>query len=142
MVNHEKFRKGGLQEVKEWLTRYSEANKSRSYYTFCYNHKSPGWFFLLFKLNPQSSIVTWNVKAIPTGFFFSGNVYPDMTSLCNGFKTVVANKKNHRGGNPQQQQQQQYHQQPQQPAQSEYSQARGGNYYNGGGYNDVYNYGR
>lgn len=140
MINHEKFRKGGLQEVKEWLTRYSEANKSRSYYTFCYNHKSPGWFFLLFKLNPQSSIVTWNVKAIPTGFFFSGNVYPDMTSLCNGFKTVVANKRNHRGQQPQQQHQQSYQQPPQ--SQSQYNQSRGGNYYNGGGYNDVYNYGR
>ncbi|CDK27228.1 unnamed protein product [Kuraishia capsulata CBS 1993] len=103
MVNHEKFRKGTLDETKQWLERYSAANKNRSCYTFCYNRKSPGWFLLLFKLSPSSEIRTWHVKALPTGYSFSGNVYPDMTSLCNGFKTVVANRQRpteHRRGPP------------------------------------------
>ncbi|ODV94945.1 hypothetical protein PACTADRAFT_50786 [Pachysolen tannophilus NRRL Y-2460] len=94
MVSHEKFRKNPLEEVKDWLNKYSEANQNRSCYTFCYNRKAPGWFYLLFKTSVNSPITTWNVKALPNGYLLSGNVYPDMTSLCNGFKQIMINKVN------------------------------------------------
>lgn len=93
MKNHEKFKSEPVNETKEWLLRYSKANKNRSSYCFCFNRKSPGWFFLLFKLNDNTeNIYTWNVKAMPNGYLLRGNTYPDMTHLCNGFKTLLQNQ--------------------------------------------------
>lgn len=92
MKNHDKFRSGTHDEVVQWLENYSKANPKRASYTFAMNHKKPGWFLLLFKVNSSSQMYTWNVKATPDGFELNGYDYPDMTSLCNGFKTLIKNK--------------------------------------------------
>ncbi|KAG7907436.1 hypothetical protein KL906_004123 [Ogataea polymorpha] len=93
IVNHDKFKNEPLNDTKEWLIRYSKANKNRSCYCFCYNHKSPGWFYLLFKLNDKSDkLYTWNIKVQPNGYLLHGNLYPDMVHLCNGFKKLLQNQ--------------------------------------------------
>ncbi|AOA65286.1 Nucleosome remodeling protein [Komagataella phaffii CBS 7435] len=93
MVSHDKFMSDSLDYVKEWLERYSKANGNRSHYIFTFNRKAPGWFFLLFKLNPTSEIKIWNVKALPDGYLLANNVYPDTNSLCNGFKTLMSSRR-------------------------------------------------
>lgn len=93
MKSHEKFKVEPVTETKDWLLRYSMANKNRSTYCFCFNRKAPGWFFLLFKLNDSSDkIYTWNVKVLPNGYMLHNNTYPDMVHLCNGFKTLLQNQ--------------------------------------------------
>ncbi|KAH3666493.1 hypothetical protein OGAPHI_003489 [Ogataea philodendri] len=93
ITNHDKFKNEPLNDTKEWLIRYSKANKNRSCYCFCYNHKSPGWFYLLFKLNEKNDkIYTWNIKVQPNGYQLHGNLYPDMVHLCNGFKKLLQNQ--------------------------------------------------
>lgn len=93
MKSHEKFKVEPVTETKDWLLRYSMANKNRSTYCFCFNRKAPGWFFLLFKLNDNTDkIYTWNVKVMPNGYMLHDNTYPDMVHLCNGFKTLLQNQ--------------------------------------------------
>ncbi|VEU22033.1 DEKNAAC103001 [Brettanomyces naardenensis] len=93
MKSYEKFRNEPANDARSWLVRYSKANKNRSCYCFCFNHKAPGWFYLLFKLNDDTDkTYTWNVKVVPTGYQLHGNVYPDMVHLCNGFKKLLQNQ--------------------------------------------------
>ncbi|QPG73841.1 hypothetical protein FOA43_001156 [Brettanomyces nanus] len=93
MKNYEKFRNEPASDSRSWLVRYSKANKNRSCYCFCFNHRAPGWFYLLFKLNDDTDrTYTWNVKVLPTGYQLHGNVYPDMIHLCNGFKRLLQNQ--------------------------------------------------
>lgn len=90
MKNHEKFRNEPANDARDWLIRYSKANKNRSCYCFCFNRKAPGWFFLLFKLNDSSEkTYTWNVKVQPNGYMLHKHNYPDMVHLCNGFKKLL-----------------------------------------------------
>lgn len=91
MTTHDKFRKAPLDDVRDWLQKYSLA-QGRSSYTFCFNRRAPGWFYLLFKINPQAPISTWHVRALPEGYELAGEKYPDMTSLCNGFKQIMMNR--------------------------------------------------
>lgn len=88
MVRHPKFRDGALTEVHEWLDSYTKANPKTSAYIFCYDHKAPGWFLLLFKVNVNTPISTWHVKTQYDGFKLRGYNYPNMTRLCNGFKQL------------------------------------------------------
>lgn len=98
MKNHEKFRNEPVNDARDWLVRYSKANKNRSCYCFCFNRKSPGWFFLLFKLNDSTEkTYTWNVKALPNGYMLHKNTYPDMVHLCNGFKKLLQNQMKNTG---------------------------------------------
>ena len=86
MCRHPKFREGTLGEVNEWLESYTRANPKNSAYVFCYDHKAPGWFLLLFKVNVNTPITTWHVKTECNGFVLKGFSYPNMMRLCNGFK--------------------------------------------------------
>lgn len=86
MCRHPKFREGALAEVHEWLESYTRANPKNSAYVFCYDHKAPGWFLLLFKVNVNTPITTWHVKTEVNGFILKGFSYPNMMRLCNGFK--------------------------------------------------------
>ncbi|RLV92885.1 Transcription elongation factor SPT6 [Spathaspora sp. JA1] len=86
MVRHPKFREGALTEVNEWLESYTRANPKSSAYVFCYDHKLPGSFLLLFKVNVNTPINTWHVKTEREGYTLKGFSYPNMLRLCNGFK--------------------------------------------------------
>lgn len=86
MCRHPKFREGALTEVNEWLESYTRANRKNSAYVFCYDHKAPGWFLLLFKVNVNTPVTTWHVKTEVNGFVLKGFSYPNMMRLCNGFK--------------------------------------------------------
>ncbi|PSK41638.1 transcription elongation factor SPT6 [Candidozyma pseudohaemuli] len=86
MCRHPKFREGTLSEVHEWLESYTKANPKNSAYVFCYDHKAPGWFLLLFKVNVKTPVTTWHVKTECNGFVLKGFSYPNMMRLCNGFK--------------------------------------------------------
>ena len=86
MCRHPKFREGALTEVHEWLESYTCANPKSSAYVFCYDHKAPGWFLLLFKVNINTPVTTWHVKTEVNAFVLKGFSYPNMMRLCNGFK--------------------------------------------------------
>lgn len=86
MCRHPKFREGTLQEVIGWLESYTKANPKNSAYVFCFDHKAPGWFLLLFKVNVNTPVTTWHVKTESDGYRLKGFSYPNMLRLCNGFK--------------------------------------------------------
>ncbi|EEB09464.1 transcription elongation factor Spt6 [Schizosaccharomyces japonicus yFS275] len=90
MCMNEKFRKGSREDTERWLTSYSEANPKRSCYAFCFDEEHPGYVLLCFKANRSSPVHAWPVKVIPNAFFLHGNVYANMTALCNGFKLIYA----------------------------------------------------
>ena len=77
--------------VNEWLESYTRANPKSSAYAFCYDHKLPGNFLLLFKINSNTKVVTWHVKTCVNGYILKTFTYPNMISLCNGFKQTVKN---------------------------------------------------
>lgn len=91
MVHNGKFREGTMSVVIEWLDSYTRANPKSSAYAFCYDHKLPGNFLLLFKMNSNSKVVTWHVKTSVNGYILKTFTYPNMISLCNGFKQTVKN---------------------------------------------------
>lgn len=86
MTRNPKFREGTLSEVHEWLESYTRANPRSSAYIFCYDHKTPGSFLLLFKVNVNTPIATWHVRTEADGYNLKGFSYPNMLRLCNGFK--------------------------------------------------------
>lgn len=88
MVHHPKFRAGTMSEVTEWLESYTKANPKNSAYIFCYDHKNPGYFLLLFKVNVDTPIKTWHVRTETDGYALKNFLYTSMTKLCNGFKQV------------------------------------------------------
>ena len=75
-----------------WLTTYTEANPSRSSYVFCIAPKYPGYFQLCFKQSPTVPVQAWFVKVIPGAYELNEAQYSNMQLLCNGFKTIMANK--------------------------------------------------
>jgi transcription elongation factor SPT6 len=77
---------------EQWLEAYVEANPRRSMYAFCINRDFAGYFNLCFKPAPNVSVQTWPVKVIPRGFEMRKNEYPDMQSLKNGFKMLMARR--------------------------------------------------
>jgi len=92
MTNDERFQTGSKKETEQWLEAYVEANPRRSMYAFCINREYPGYFNLCFKPAPNVAVQTWPVKVIPGGFEMRKNSYPDMQSLKNGFKMLVATR--------------------------------------------------
>lgn len=89
ITSNEKFKRGNKKEVIKFIEDYSKVNPNRSVYYFCFNYSNPGWFYLMFKLNAQSKLYTWNVKLTHTGFFLVNYNYPTVIQLCNGFKTLL-----------------------------------------------------
>ncbi|CAI5760233.1 unnamed protein product [Candida verbasci] len=89
MASHSKFKHGALGEVNDWLESYTKANPRSSAYVFCYDHKHPGSFLLLFKVNMNAKIGVWHVSTGPDGFMLKLHKYSDMMSLCNGFKSLA-----------------------------------------------------
>lgn len=100
MCRHPKFREGALTEVHEWLESYTKANPKNSAYVFCYDHKAPGWFLLLFKVNVRTPVTTWHVKTESDGFVLKGFSYPNMMRLCNGFKQTFKSLVNDKARGP------------------------------------------
>ncbi|KAK6454325.1 SH2 domain-containing protein [Scheffersomyces xylosifermentans] len=86
MTRHPKFREGTLSEVNEWLESYTRANPKSSAYVFCFDHKSPGSFLLLFKVSATTPVNSWYVRTEVDGYTLKGFLYPNMLRLCNGFK--------------------------------------------------------
>lgn len=99
MVRHPKFREGTLTEVNEWLESYTRANPKSSAYVFCYDHKLPGSFLLLFKVNVTTPISTWHVRTEADGYTLKGFSYPNMLRLCNGFKQTFKSISRSSGAN-------------------------------------------
>ncbi|KAK5101979.1 Transcription elongation factor spt6 [Lithohypha guttulata] len=94
MMAHEKFQDKSKAAMDEWLTTYSNANPKRSMYQFCINRERPGNFHLCFKAGQKAKLMDWQVKIIPQGFQLMNQPYPDMRSLCNGFKLIFGNMQN------------------------------------------------
>ncbi|KAI9719067.1 MAG: Transcription elongation factor spt6 [Candelaria pacifica] len=94
MMGHEKYRDLTLKDTERWLTTYTEANPKRSVYNFCLNDKYPGYFYLVFKAGQHAHVGNWPVKVVPNAFECQRHPYPDMRSLCNGFKLLFQNMQN------------------------------------------------
>ncbi|KAI5290141.1 Transcription elongation factor spt6, partial [Ascosphaera acerosa] len=90
MMRHEKFQPGSKEQTEKWLQTYTQANPTRSAYAFCLDTKHPGYFHLCFQAGPKSPVGSWAVKVIPQGYELRRNPYPDMMSLCNGFKLLFS----------------------------------------------------
>ncbi|KAL9009085.1 MAG: hypothetical protein Q9173_005856 [Seirophora scorigena] len=91
MMLNEKYQNGSKAETERWLSTYTEANPKRSVYAFCIDPKHPGYFFLCFKAGQHAQLQSWAVKVVPQAFELQRNMYPDMMSLCNGFKLLFTN---------------------------------------------------
>lgn len=94
LTSNEKFKTGTKKEVINFIENYSKVNLNKSVYYFSLNYESPGWFYLMFKVNAQSKLYTWNVKLTHTGFFLVNYNYPSVIQLCNGFKTLLKTSMN------------------------------------------------
>lgn len=88
LSNSDKFKHEPLSEVKEWLIRYSKANKGRGTYCFSMNRKRAGWVLLLFTIGEK--VYAWNVRIVVGGYELKGGIYPNVAGLCNGFKKLVS----------------------------------------------------
>ena len=89
ITSNEKFKPGNKKDVMKFIEDYSKVNPNRSVYYFSFNYEAPGWFYLMFKVNSQSKLYTWNVKLSHTGYFLVNYNYPSVIQLCNGFKTLL-----------------------------------------------------
>ena len=85
-----------IDYLERWLTTYTEANPKRSVYNFCIDPKHAGYFYLCFKAGQHAEVQHWSVKVVPRAFELQKNMYPDMRSLCNGFKLLFQNMQNGR----------------------------------------------
>lgn len=92
MVNHDKFYKKSRSEAENYLDSYIKANSGRGYYIFCFDHKHPGWFTLLFKGSEKSRIFSLPVEVTPNGYRLEGYDYSSVALLTNGFKQIMKNK--------------------------------------------------
>ncbi|KAF8534037.1 SH2 domain-containing protein [Trichophaea hybrida] len=94
-----KFQQGSREDAEKWLEKYCEANPKRSSYAFALDAKKPGYFLLLFKAGIRAQLGCWHVKVIPGAFQLRDTSYPDVVTLCNGFKTMFTHI-SQRGGRP------------------------------------------
>ncbi|KAG0135967.1 putative transcription elongation factor spt6 [Tuber indicum] len=88
LSHHSKFIQGTKAEAEKWLEKYCEANPKRSMYGFCFDTQRPGYFHLLYKAGANARIGSWPVKIIPHAFQLRDTPFPDVMTLCNGFKTM------------------------------------------------------
>lgn len=96
MMAHEKYQNGTKEATERWLQTYTQANPTRSAYAFCIDPQHPGYFHLCFQAGSKAPVGSWPVKVIPQGYELRKTPYPDMMSLCNGFKMLFSNLQ--RGG--------------------------------------------
>lgn len=92
MVSNDKFYRKSRSEAEEYLESYVKANSGRGYYIFCFDHKHPGWFTLLFKANEKARISTIPVEVTPNGYKLAGYDYSSVGLLTNGFKQLMLSK--------------------------------------------------
>lgn len=78
--------------TERWLTTYMDANPNRSTYAFCIDTKKAGYFWLCFKAAKNTKVNAWPVRVIPHAYELMKNQYPDVRSLCNGFKLRYQNE--------------------------------------------------
>ena len=64
------------------------ANPDKSIYGFGLDRKRPGQFLLTFIAQKGQPPKTWPVRIEPGAFLLFDGQYPDVTSLCNGFKSA------------------------------------------------------
>jgi transcription elongation factor SPT6 len=86
--------------IDNWLKQYCEANPKRIMYAFCAMPKHAGYFWLCYKAGKVGPQGAWPLKIIPNAFELEKNLYPDITSLKNGFKLVFETKHPKAGGRP------------------------------------------
>ena len=88
---NEKFLNEPNEEaVNKKVETFSSSNPNRSVYFFCLDLKNPMHVLLKFKVNGRSKLVTWQVKLTNKGYQLFNLTYPNVISLCNGFKKVLA----------------------------------------------------
>lgn len=88
---NEKFLNEPNEEaVNKKVETFSSSNPNRSVYFFCLDFKNPMHVLLKFKVNGRSKLVTWQVKLTNKGYQLFNLTYPNVISLCNGFKKVLA----------------------------------------------------
>ncbi|EHK96165.1 Nucleic acid-binding protein [Glarea lozoyensis ATCC 20868] len=90
MMQHEKFQTGSKSETEAWLNSYTKANPKRAAYSFCIDHRHPGYFLLCFKTGQDAPVKFWPVRIIPKAYELNKAPYPDMRALCNGFKMRIS----------------------------------------------------
>jgi len=100
LCNNPKFQAGSREDVEKWLEKYCEANPKRSSYAFALDTKRPGFFLLLFKAGLRAQLGCWHVKVIPGAFQLKEVSYPDVITLCNGFKTMFTHASQRPQGRP------------------------------------------
>jgi len=88
LTHHSKFIPGTKLDAEKWLEKYCEANPKRSTYGFCFDAQHPGYFHLIYKAGANARIGSWPVKIIPQAFQLKDTPFPDVMTLCNGFKTM------------------------------------------------------
>ncbi|CCE63044.1 hypothetical protein TPHA_0D04110 [Tetrapisispora phaffii CBS 4417] len=98
ITSNEKFKTGNKKDVIKFIEDYSKVNPNRSVYYFSLNYEKPGWFYLMFKINSQSKLYTWNVRLTHTGYFLVNYNYPNVIQLCNGFKTLLKSNSSRSNG--------------------------------------------
>ncbi|GMM37259.1 chromatin-remodeling histone chaperone [Saccharomycopsis crataegensis] len=92
LINSDKFYNKSRADAESYLDSYIRANEKRGYYIFCFDHKRPGRFSLLFKGNEKSSIHTLPIEVNPDGYVLANYNYQTVGLLTNGFKTLAKNK--------------------------------------------------
>ncbi|CAI6342465.1 unnamed protein product [Periconia digitata] len=92
IMKDDRFQKGTREDTEQWLQNYCQANPARHMYAFCSIPKYPGHFWLCFQAGDKMKPGGWPVKVIPNAFQMHNNVYPDMSSLKNGFKLMYKAK--------------------------------------------------
>ncbi|OIW23683.1 transcription elongation factor [Coniochaeta ligniaria NRRL 30616] len=92
LMQNEKFQKGSRADIERWLTTYMDANPNRSTYAFCIDTKKAGYFWLCFKASKNTKVNAWPVRVVPHAYELMKNQYPDVRSLCNGFKLRYQNE--------------------------------------------------
>ncbi|ODQ79790.1 hypothetical protein BABINDRAFT_161484 [Babjeviella inositovora NRRL Y-12698] len=89
MCYNEFFSDDTRENTQKALEERSKNSPKRVCYSFCFDHKAPGWFLLSFKVNAAAKIATWHVRATPDGYRLKSYDYPDLNRLRNGFKSLL-----------------------------------------------------
>lgn len=93
LMHSEKYKDFSRLEAEAWLNNYTTANSLRSTYVFVIDKKHPGYFHLLFKAGLLGRVHVWPVKVVPNAYELMKSLYPDVRTLCNGFKTTQSRQK-------------------------------------------------
>ncbi|KAJ1972877.1 Transcription elongation factor spt6 [Dimargaris xerosporica] len=91
MLEHSKYRDLSLDKMNEYIQAVSNTQQ-RGAYGFCLCPEKPGWFYLVFKANPQAPVAIWKVQVTPNAYLLGSVAYPDVNALINGFKRIQMSK--------------------------------------------------